>query len=84
MENERKYRYFLYSQTLEKNRSEAEAKLSKVFVPGKILVNGDWQPFTNISSTPDNIMYPDMKIVAKGYLDELKFIEPTTAWKAGV
>ena len=80
----KKYRYFLYSQAQEAMRIESENKVGKRFIPGKVLVNGDWKPFTQISESPENNMYADSKLVTKGYLDEIKYQECTTKWKAEV
>ena len=85
MENKkREYKYFLYSQAMEIMRTEAESKINKQFVLGNVLVNGSWKPFTQLSSTPDNVAYADSKLVAKGYIDEMQYTLPKTEWKGVV
>lgn len=83
-ESKRKYRYFLYSQAQETMRIETENRAGKQFILGKVLVNGVWKPFTQISTSAENVMYADSKLVTKGYLDELKYQECSTKWKVEV
>lgn len=81
MEKVRQYRYFLYSQAMEVMRTELEARVNKLFIPGKVLVNGDWKPFTQLSTSAENNAYADSKLVTKGYTDEIQYVMPTTKWK---
>ena len=80
-DKEREYGYFLYSSAQHKMRSQVESMLGKIFVPGQVLVNGNWKQFTQISSTPDSKMYRDAKLVAQGYLDSMKYQNCTNKWK---
>lgn len=75
----KKYRYFLYSKTQHKMREEVDKKLNKVFTPGKVINRGKWIPYTEISITPTNA-YPDAKIVAEGYLEDMKFQNHMSVW----
>lgn len=81
VEPEKQYRYFLYSAEQETLRKKIEDGVGKVFVPGEVLVNGKWKHFTQMSTSPDNVMFADSKIVAKGYIDEMQYTECTTRWK---
>ena len=80
-DKEREYGYFLYSSAQHKMREQIEQALGKKFVPGEVLVGGVWKQFTQISSTPTNAMYGDAKLIAKGYLDEMKYTPCTNKWK---
>lgn len=80
-DKEREYGYFLYSSAQLKMRQEVEEKIGRKFVPGQVLVGGNWKTFTQISSSPNNIMYGDAKIVAKGYLDEMTYTNCSNKWK---
>ena len=53
-------KYFLYSATEAKIRSEVEAKMGRKFHVGIVIVNGLKKPFTEISSTV-KIGYSDRK-----------------------
>ena len=70
----KKYRYFIFSQKQYQERSDAESKLGKRYIPGKVMVHGVYRDFTEISTSPSNSRYADGKLVAEGYLDELKYI----------
>lgn len=80
-DKEREYGYFLYSSSQHKMREEIENSLGKKFIPGQVLVNGSWEMFTQISKTSSNNMYGDSKLVAKGYLDQMKYNDCTNKWK---
>lgn len=80
-DKEREYGYFLYSSAQHKMRNQIEERLGKKFIPGKVLVNGNWKQFTQISKTPDNKMYGDAKLVAQGYLDSMKYQNCSNKWK---
>lgn len=78
--NTKKYRYFLYSKSQHKMREEVDKKLNKVFTPGKVLNRGKWQLFTEISLTPSN-SFADSKIIAEGYLEDIKYQSHTSTWR---
>ena len=79
--NTKRYRYFLYSKTQHNMRTEVDKKINKVFTPGKVVSKGRWVPFTEISVSPTNA-YPDTKIVAEGYLEDIKYQNHTSVWGA--
>lgn len=70
------YVYFLYSEEQLKHRLEIESKLCRIFVPGKVMVNGKQQKFTEMSTKQSN-MFPDCRIVTSGYKSKIMFT-PTT------
>lgn len=74
------FRYFLYSREQYKTRVEIEKKIGKRFKPGKVLINGKWELFTEISATPNN-QFSDSKIVAKGYLEDMKYDNNMSSWE---
>lgn len=76
----KRYRYFLFSQEQFNDRTKAEAKLKKVYVPGKVMNRGRYVAFTEISASPKNIKYADAKVVAKGNLSEMRYIPSKSEW----
>ena len=79
--NVKRYRYFLYSKNQHNMRTEVDKKINKVFTPGKVLSKGRWVPFTEISISPTN-SYADSKIVAEGYIEDMKYQNHTSVWGA--
>lgn len=79
---EKRYRYFLYSAEQETLRKSIEEKVGKQFIVGTVMVNGEWKPFTQLSKTSDSDMFADAKVVAKGYIEDIQYTEPTSRWKA--
>ena len=77
----KKYRYFLYSKSQHTMRTEVDKKINKVFSPGKVFNRGRWVQYTEISQVPKN-SYADTKIVAEGYLEDMKYQNPTSIWGA--
>lgn len=81
MKKENDFKYFLYSQAMEIMRKDAEAKVGKDFILGKVLVNGVYKPFTEISSSAENVSYADSVVVTKGNLSDINYTLPTSRWK---
>ena len=77
----KKYRYFLYSKAQHTMRAEVDKKINKVFTPGKVLTKGKWVPYTEVSVLPKN-SYADAKIVAEGYIEDMKYQNPSSVWGA--
>lgn len=77
----RKYRYFIFSQKQYNERVDAENKLGKQYIPGKVMVRGAYKDFTEISTSPSNSRYADGKLITEGYLDELKYIMNKSEWR---
>lgn len=78
MSNDR-YVYFLYSKNQYNIRKEVEKNLGKVFIPGKVLNNGRWIDYTEISSNPYN-RYADSIVVAEGKINDFNYQSPSSAW----
>lgn len=66
------YLYFLYSEQQKIKRIEIEAKMSRKFIPGYVIINGQKQFFTELSTKPTNI-YPDVRLIAEGLKSTMKF-----------
>lgn len=66
------YVYFLYSEQQYKDRTAIEKKMSRIFNPGMVVVNGRRKEFTEMSKKNTNT-YPDCKIIAEGYKSKMKF-----------
>lgn len=79
--NTKRYRYFLYSKSQHKMRTEVDKQIKKVFVPGKVLTRGEWVPFTEISIKPTN-SFADTKVVAQGYIEDMKYQNNKSVWGA--
>lgn len=77
----KKYRYFIFSQKQYQERVDAENKLGKRYIPGKVMVRGVYKDFTEISNSPSNSRYADGKLITEGYLDELKYIMNKSEWR---
>lgn len=75
------YVYFIYSEQQKKERTEAEARNNKIFVPGEVLVMGEWKEFTQISYKPSLPLFADSKVVAKGFKDRMTFKDCGSQWK---
>lgn len=69
------YVYFLYSDQQNKDRSGIEKKMSRVFVPGTVIVDGRKKIFTELSKSSSN-RYPDCKIVAEGMKSKMMYTPP--------
>lgn len=69
------YVYFLYSEQQQKERSEIDKKMSRVFTPGSVIVNGRKRIFTELSKSSSN-RYPDCKIVAEGMKSKMMYTPP--------
>lgn len=74
-------RYFLYSKSQHNMRVEVDKKINKVFSPGKVFSRGKWVMYTEISLKPTN-SFADAKVVAEGYLEDMKYQNPTSVWGA--
>ena len=74
-------RYFLYSKSQHNLRVEVDKKIKKVFTPGKVFSKGKWVQYTEISQKPTN-SYADTKVVAEGYIEDMKYQNPTSVWGA--
>lgn len=77
----KRYRYFLYSKTQHNMRTEVDKKINKIFTPGKVFNRGRWVPYTEISVSPVN-SYADTKVVAEGYLEDMKYQNHSSVWGA--
>ena len=66
------YVYFLYSETQKTERSTIEKKMSRVFTPGTVIVNGRKKIFTELSKKSSN-RYADCKVVAEGYKSKMTY-----------
>lgn len=71
------YVYFLYSEQQNKERSEIEKKMSRVFSPGTVIVNGRKKIFTELSKSSSN-RYPDCKIIAEGWKSKMMYTPPNS------
>lgn len=79
--NTKRYRYFLYSKDQYKMRTEVDKKINKVFTPGKVFSNGRWIIYTEMSAKPTNA-FADAKIVAEGYIEDMKYSNHSSIWGA--
>lgn len=73
---EKKYRYFLYSQTQHASCDAIEKKVGRRYIAGQVLYNGKRRQFTEISTSSENNRYSDAKVVAEGYLEDMDYTLP--------
>lgn len=71
------YVYFLYSDQQSKERSEIDKRMSRVFSPGSVIVNGRKKIYTELSKSTTN-RYPDCKVVAEGWRSKMIYNPPTS------
>ena len=76
------YRYFIYSKYQHDMRVQVDKNINKVFTPGKVLVRGNWVPYTTLTNDPDTVNFPDAKIVIEGNINDINYQEPTSIWGA--
>lgn len=50
-------------------------------MPGKVLQNGRWKDYTEISSTPSNNKFADAKIIAEGNLEDMEYKKASSEWR---
>lgn len=68
------YVYFLYSEQQRQQRTAIEARLSRTFIPGTVIVNGVRRKFTEMSLKNTNL-YPDVKVIAEGYKSKIRYTD---------
>ena len=66
------YKYFIYSSSQLKERTDIEKKIGRKFIPGTVVVGSTKQQFTELSDT-GNSRYSDAKIVAEGDIDKMNY-----------
>lgn len=71
------YVYFLYSEQQEKERTEIESRMSRIFRAGTVVVNGKRRKFTELSMKNTN-RYPDCKVVAEGWRSTMTYTNIST------
>lgn len=69
----KRFRYFLYSRTQYTDRTKIESTIGMQYIPGRVLKNGKWREFTELSQEPKSTKYPDATVVTSGYLEDMKF-----------
>lgn len=79
--NTGEYRYFLYSPTQEKELTDINNSMGKRYKAGEVFVQGKYKKYTQISKTPTNPLYADTIIIAKGYLNKMKYTMAEKIWK---
>lgn len=80
--NTKTYRYFLYSASQYKERLDIEKKIGKIFVPGTVFYQGKKYQFTEMTDDPNKCIYADCKVVAQGYIEDMKYNLPQHKWGA--
>lgn len=72
-----RYVYFLFSSEQRKLRADIEKSIGKKYLPGKVLNNGKWKEYTEMSSN-NKSRFSDSIIVAEGYINELRYVSPSS------
>lgn len=78
------YVYFIYSYEQEQMRTKIESGVNKKFIPGEVMVRGEWKRFTMISKTANIPMFVDAKVVAEGYKERMTYHDCSSEWKVGL
>lgn len=76
----KKYRYFMYSETQRKEKTNVEKTLNRKYSPGYVIYKGKKHLYTEIVTNVSNCRYADSKLVAEGNLEDLKYTEATHNW----
>lgn len=76
----KKYRYFLYSSSQYKERLDIERNIGRTYVPGVVYYKGRKYDYTEIVDDVSKARYPDSKVVAEGYLEDLKYEKSKHNW----
>jgi hypothetical protein len=66
------FRYFLYSSTQLKERTNIEKQVGRTFVPGTVSVGPKVKKFTELSETGQS-RYSDAVIVTKGEVEKMSW-----------
>lgn len=66
------YKYFLYSATQLRDRTEIEKQIGKQFVPGSVVVGSRSRQYTELSNTGAS-RYSDAVIVAEGDVSQMSY-----------
>ena len=66
------YKYFIYSSSQLKERTDIEKRIGSKFIPGTVVVGATKQQFTELSDT-GNSRYSDAKIVTEGDIDKMNY-----------
>jgi hypothetical protein len=66
------YKYFIYSATQLKERTNIEKQVGRTFVPGNVSVGPKLKKYTELSSTGKS-RYSDAVIVAKGDVSKMSY-----------
>lgn len=76
----KKYRYFMYSETQRKEKANVEKTLNRKYNPGYVIYKGKKHLYTEIVTNVANCRYADAKLVAEGNLEDLKYVYSTHDW----
>jgi hypothetical protein len=68
------YKYFIFSASQLKDRSEIEKSIGKTFKPGEVAVGPKKKKYTEMNSTGTS-RYSDAKIVAEGDISKMKYTD---------
>lgn len=63
-------RFFFFSHTQLEEKKKIAAKMNQSYFPGQVIVNGQAQPFTSMTSKQTS-NYADAKLVTSGRLDKV-------------
>ena len=76
--NDKRKRYFLYSEDQKNFRKYFDRKIQRQYIPGEVYIDGKWKQFTEICKYDSftNIRYSDAVIIGSGILSELQIKYP--------
>jgi hypothetical protein len=84
MEN-KKYRYFYYSDEQIQEKNEILGRKDKKFKTGYVTINGIRKKITQITSNKESMnRYIDAVLVAEGYESDFVYVKPESIMKKGL
>ena len=66
------YKYFIYSASQMRERTQIEKNIGRKFIPGTVVVGATKHQYTELSDT-GNSRYSDAKIVAEGDINKMNY-----------
>lgn len=80
--DDKKYKYFLFSQEYVNERNKTLASSGKQFICGTVTTGPTVKKYVYMSDKPSiGPMYPDAIVVAQGILDKMTYKAPSTEIK---
>lgn len=75
-------KYFIYSKDQQSFSEYINSTIGKEYTPGRVLLDGEWKPFTQIAedSSLRGYRYQDAEIVGYGNINNLDIVYPKSSY----